>query len=480
MKYFILVTDGAGDYPLEDKGNKTPLQLADNPVVTELAHRGIVGRCRTIPDGMEAGSDVGHLSLLGYPPEKFHTGRAPLEAANIGVELGENDAAFRGNIVTLRNPDNKQHGNNPDSNNDSYSYNNDAYSNNDDSYSYNNVSNVEMQAFENLEMVDHSSEDITTEEGLRLYEDLSKHLIKKGLLEGIDMKHGVSYRGAFVIRNIDKGINPIDVGSEPPHNILGKKITDYLPGYKLNAESNSDVLELEKPSKELGSGANYFVAERIKEIMRASYEFLRNHPVNIARIKRGLRPGNCLWIWGGGRKPALIPYGNGRAMESSVISAVDLIKGMGILTGMKVIDVEGATGNKETNFVGKGSAAVKAFEDGDDMVFVHVEGPDECGHQGDVEGKIFCLEQIDKLILKPVLSHLKKSGERYKILVMPDHYTPIRLRTHSADPVPFVLYDSENEQEYDEYRNFTEESAEKGCIFEKGADISEAFLREEI
>lgn len=455
MKYFILVTDGAGDYPLEDRGNKTPLQLADNPVVTELAHRGIVGRCRTIPDGMEAGSDVGHLSLLGYPPEKFHTGRAPLEAANIGIELGEYDAAFRGNIVTLRNPDNEQCGSS------------------DGTY-------VEMQAFENLEMVDHSSQDITTEEGLRLYEDLSKHLIKKGFLDGIDMKHGVSYRGAFVIRNLDKGINPIDVGSEPPHNILGKRIANYLPGYKLNAGLNLDVLESEKHGKEIGSGDNYFVAERIKEIMRASYEFLRSHPVNISRMERGLRPGNCLWIWGGGRKPALIPYGNGRAMESSVISAVDLIKGIGILTGMKVIDVEGATGNKETNFAGKGMAAVKAFEEGDDMVFVHVEGPDECGHQGDVEGKIFCLEQIDKLILKPVLSHLKKSGERYKILVMPDHYTPIRLRTHSADPVPFVLYDSENEQEYDEDRNFTEESAEKGCIFEKGADISEAFLREEI
>lgn len=467
MKYFILVTDGAGDYPLNERGNKTPLQLADNPVVTELAHRGIVGRCRTIPDGMEAGSDVGHLSLLGYPPEKFHTGRAPLEAANIGIELGENDAAFRGNIVTLRNPDNEQYGNDYDSNNaDSYPYKNDSY--------------VEMQAFEKLEMVDHSSQDITTEEGLRLYEDLSKHLIQNGFLEGIDMKHGVSYRGAFVIRNLDRSINPIDVGSEPPHNILGKKITDYLPGYKLNAGLNLDVLESEKHGKEIGSGDNYFVAERIKEIMRASYEFLRSHPVNISRMERGLRPGNCLWIWGGGRKPALIPYGNGRAMENSVISAVDLIKGIGILTGMKVIDVEGATGNKETNFAGKGMAAVKAFEEGDDMVFVHVEGPDECGHQGDVEGKIFCLEQIDKLILKPVLSHLKKSGERYKILVMPDHYTPIRLRTHSADPVPFVLYDSENEQEYDEDRNFTEESAEKGCIFEKGVDISEAFLREEI
>lgn len=455
MKYFILVTDGAGDYPLEDRDNKTPLQLADNPVVTELANRGIVGRCRTIPDGMEAGSDVGHLSLLGYPPEKFHTGRAPLEAANIGVELGENDAAFRGNIVTLRNPNSEQ------------------YENSDDTY-------VEMQAFENLEMVDHSSQDITTEEGLKLYEDLSEYLIKKGLLEGIDMKHGVSYRGAFVIRNLDRGINPIDVGSEPPHNILGKRITDYLPGYKLNAEPNSETLKSGKHEEKAGSEDNYFVADRIKEIMRASYEFLRNHPVNISRIERGLRPGNCLWIWGGGRKPALIPYGNGRTMESSVISAVDLIKGMGILTGMKVIDVEGATGNKETDFAGKGREAVKAFEEGDDMVFVHVEGPDECGHQGDVEGKIFCLEQIDKLILKPVLSHLKKSGERYKILVMPDHYTPIRLRTHSADPVPFVLYDSENEQEYDEYRNFTEESAEKGCIFEKGADISEAFLSEEI
>ena len=455
MKYFILVTDGAGDYPLEDRGNKTPLQLADNPVVTELAHRGIVGRCRTIPDGMEAGSDVGHLSLLGYPPEKFHTGRAPLEAANIGVELGEHDAAFRGNIVTLRNPNNKQYGDNDDK-------------------------CIEMQAFENLEMVDHSSQDITTEEGLKLYEDLSKHLIEKGLLDGIDMKHGVSYRGAFVIRNLDRSINPIEVGSEPPHNILGKRITDYLPGYKFYSEPNLDVVESGKLGKEADLGENYFVANRIKEIMRASYEFLCKHPVNISRIERGLRPGNCLWIWGGGRKPALIPYGNGRTMKSSVISAVDLIKGIGILTGMKVIDVEGATGNKETNFAGKGMAAVKAFEEGDDMVFIHVEGPDECGHQGDIDGKIFCLEQIDELILKPVLSYLKKSGERYKILVMPDHYTPIRLRTHSADPVPFVLYDSETEQDYDGDRNFTEKSAAKGCIFEKGSDIAEAFLSEKI
>ena len=467
MKYFILVTDGAGDYPLEDRGNKTPLQLADNPVVTELAHRGIVGRCKTIPDGMEAGSDVGHLSLLGYPPEKFHTGRAPLEAANIGVELGKNDAAFRGNIVTLKDSNNEKGRDDVDS-------------------------CFEMAAFEKLEMVDHSSQDISTEEGLKLYEDLSKHLMEKGLMDNIDMKHGVSYRGAFVIRNLGSDINPIDVGSEPPHNILGKKITDYLPGYKIKADSGlglksgantaSDVDKF-KSAKQGDADAladSYFVANRIREIMRASYEILRNHPVNKSRIERGLRPGNCLWIWGGGRKPALIPYGNGRTLESSVISAVDLIKGIGILTGMKVINVEGATGNKETNFAGKGRAAVKAFEEGDDMVFVHVEGPDECGHQGDVEGKIFCLEKIDKEILKPVLSYLKKCGEGYKILVMPDHYTPIQLRTHSADPVPFVLYDSENEQDYDGDRNFTEESAERGCIFENGSEISEAFLSENI
>lgn len=461
MKYFILVTDGAGDYPLEDRGNKTPLQLADNPVMNELAHRGMVGRCRTIPDGMEAGSDVGHLSLLGYPPEKFHTGRAPLEAANIGVELGENDAAFRGNIVTLRVPNNCED-------------------------ELNSRPCVDMTEFENLEMVDHSSQDITTEEGLRLYEDLSKHLAEKGLLDGIDMKHGVSYRGAFVIRNLGQNIKPIDVGSEPPHNILGRGTADYLPGYKLNEESNS-ANDTESNSENVNTGMqeneaplgdNYFVASRIKEIMRVSYEFLRNHPVNKSRIERGLRPGNCLWIWGGGRKPALVPYGNGRKIEGSVISAVDLIKGIGILTGMKVIDVEGATGNKETNFAGKGKAAVKAFEEGDQMVFVHVEGPDECGHQGDAEGKIFCLERIDDEILKPVLSHLKNCGERYKILIMPDHYTPISIRTHSADPVPFVLYDSENEQGYDAERNFTEESAEKGCIFEKGSDIAEAFLAE--
>ena len=453
MKYFILVTDGAGDYPLEDRGNKTPLQLADNPVMNELAHRGVVGRCRTIPDGMEAGSDVGHLSLLGYPPEKFHTGRAPLEAANIGVELGENDAAFRGNIVTLRVPNNCED-------------------------ELNSRACDEMTEFEKLEIVDHSSQDITTEEGLRLYEDLSRHLAEKGLLDGIDMKHGVSYRGAFVIRNLRRDINPIDVGSEPPHNILGKGIADYLPGYKLNAVSNSVNANTGTQENESSLGDNYFVASRIKEIMRASYEFLRNHPVNKSRIERGLRPGNCLWIWGGGRKPALVPYGNGRKIEGSVISAVDLIKGIGILTGMKVIDVEGATGNKETNFAGKGKAAVKAFEEGDQMVFVHVEGPDECGHQGDTDGKIFCLERIDEEILKPVLSYLKNCGERYKILIMPDHYTPIKIRTHSADPVPFVLYDSENEQGYDGERNFTEESAERGCIFEKGSDIAEAFLAE--
>ena len=430
MKYFILVTDGAGDYPLPDRGNKTPLQLADNSVVNELAHRGTVGRCKTIPDGMEAGSDVGHLSLLGYPPEEFHTGRAPLEAASMGIELGEEDVTFRGNIVTLKSA----------------------------SEDGDNV------PFEDLEMVDHSSGDISTEEGKKLYDDLHEYLRKEGLLKNIFMQHGVSYRGAFVIEKASKDLTPGKVESEPPHNIIGKKIGSYLPGFKINREGDTE--------------ANCFVAGRIREIMERSYEFLKGHPVNKARVERGLRPGNCLWIWGGGRKPALVSYGNGRRLKCSVISAVDLIKGIGVLTGMKVVNVEGATGNKETNFKGKGEAAVEAFKGGDDLVFVHVEGPDECGHQGDAHGKIFCLEQIDENILKPVLTHLKNTGERYKILVMPDHYTPIELRTHSGDPVPFVIYDSEKEEAFDEARYYTEESGEKGMIFEDGSEIAEAFLAE--
>ncbi|MGE9896480.1 2,3-bisphosphoglycerate-independent phosphoglycerate mutase [Anaerovoracaceae bacterium SGI.195] len=466
MKYFILITDGAGDYPLPDRDKKTPLQLADNPVVNELAHRGTVGRCRTIPNGMEAGSDVGHLSLLGYPPEKFHTGRAPLEAASMGIELADNDITFRGNIVTLRDP-----------------------SFNDNSSDENSCANLYSTAFENLELVDHSSQDISSEEGKKLYDDLQDYLRKEGLMENTFMQHGVSYRGAFVIENTSEGIVPADVGSEPPHNIIGEKIGDYLPGCKLaekglcqiSGNTNQVVSVDGSDSKEDDNNeikANCLVSEKIREIMERSYEFLKNHPVNKARIERGLRPGNCLWIWGGGRKPALIPYGNGRKLNCSVISAVDLIKGIGILSGMKVVNVNGATGNKETNFKGKGEAAVEAFEGGDDLVFVHVEGPDECGHQGDENGKIFCLEEIDENILKPVLNYLKNTGERYKILVMPDHYTPLELRTHSEDPVPFVMYDSENERAYDETRNYTEESGEKGMIFENGSEIAEAFLAE--
>lgn len=497
MKYFILVTDGAGDYPLPDRNNKTPLQLADNSVVTELAHRGTVGLCRTIPEGMEAGSDVGHLSLLGYPPEKFHTGRAPLEAASMGIELGDNDVTFRGNIVTLKDvstgetPIGAQSVSQPISQSVSQHVTlPEAMS--DESSQGLNPSNVNTTPFQELEMVDHSSEDISTEEGKHLYDDLQEYLRKENLLEGIFMQHGVSYRGAFVMENASSHLDPSVVGSEPPHNIIGKRIGDFLPGYKLvegemlheknqlpegehRVTSEGIVTDEEgKPEAE----ANYFVADRIRKIMEKSYEFLKNHPVNKARIERGLRPGNCLWIWGGGRKPALVPYGNGMKLKSSVISAVDLIKGIGILSGMNVINVEGATGNKETNFKGKGEAAVDAFKGGDDLVFVHVEGPDECGHQGDVEGKVFCLEEIDENILKPVVNYLKNTGERYKILVMPDHYTPIELRTHSDDPVPFVIYDSGNEKAYDEARNYTEESGKRGVVFHKGADIAEAFLAE--
>ncbi|XVG96365.1 2,3-bisphosphoglycerate-independent phosphoglycerate mutase [Eubacteriales bacterium KG127] len=426
MKYFILVTDGAGDYPLVDRGNKTPLQLAKVPVVSDLAHNSIVGRCKTIPDGKEAGSDVGHLSLLGYSPLKFHTGRAPLEAASMGIELGDNDLIFRGNLTTIQS---------------------------DSSFS----------DFGEMQMIDHSSGEISTIEGKILYDDLAKHLAKKNILPSMYMQHGVGYRGAFLLRSCDSKINFNIVGAEPPHNIVDKKIKNYLPGFKLNkTNSESDI----------------YLCKKLAEVMAESYGFLKNHPVNLEREKRGDKPANCLWLWGAGMRPALIPYGNGRKIRSAVISAVDLIRGIGILSEMDVIDVPGITGTKDTDFDAKGIFAIKAFEDGHDLVFVHVEAPDECGHQGDIDGKIYSLEKIDEKILKPVVEYLKNSEERYKILVMPDHYTPIELRTHTADSVPFLIYDSANENGYDEERFYTEDSAEKGPLISEGWKIAEVFLRE--
>lgn len=424
MKYFILVTDGAGDYPLIDRDSKTPLQLAKTPVVSELAHHSIVGRCKTIPDGKEAGSDIGHLSLLGYSPLKFHTGRAPLEAASMGIKLGDKDLIFRGNLITIK-------------------------------------SDPSSTEFGEMKMIDHSSGEISTEEGKILYDDLAKYLTKKGILSSVYMQHGVGYRGAFLIRDWESEINCDVVGAEPPHNIVDKKIKDYLPGFKLNKTN----LESE-----------FYLCRKLSEVMTASYEFLKNHPVNIEREKRGDKLANCLWLWGGGMRPSLIPYGNGRKIKSAVISAVDLIRGIGMLSGMNVIDVPGITGTKDTDFDSKGYFAIKAFKDGHDLVFVHVEAPDECGHQGDIDGKIYSLEKIDEKILKPVLEYLKKSEERYKILVMPDHYTPIELRTHTADPVPFLIYDSVYENGYDEERFYTEDSAEKGPLITEGWQIAEFFL----
>ncbi|MBI4344397.1 MAG: cofactor-independent phosphoglycerate mutase [Euryarchaeota archaeon] len=357
MKYVVVVGDGMADYPLENLGGKTPLQATEKPHMDEMARRGKCGLLRTVPEGMEPGSDVANLAILGYDPRKYYTGRGPLEAASIGVELGPGDLAFRCNLVT------EEHG----------------------------------------VLTSSNADHITTEEAKLLIEVLRGAFGDYG-----EFYPGVSYRHLFVLRECRED----KIVTTPPHDIVGEEIGRHMVG----------------PDGPL--------ARRLNELILSSKSFLERHEANLARAKAGKRPGNMVWLWGQGRRPRMESFQKRFGIAGSVISAVDLVKGIGILLGMEVPKVPGATGYYDTNYEGKADYALRALEERD-FAYVHVEAPDEAGHAGDLERKIEAIEALDRRLLGRLLDGL---GEEAAIALLPDHPTPINLRTHVTDPVPFALY----------------------------------------
>ena len=372
-KYIVVLIDGASDYPLAELGNKTPLQVANKPVIDELARCGVVGMVKTIPEGVVPGSDSANLSILGYDPRIYSTGRSSLEAVSMGIELSEEDVTFRCNLVTLS-----------------------------DECSY-----------PKKIMLDYSAGEITTGEAKILINDIAQEF----QTDRIRFYAGISYRHIIVWRD---GIGEVDdaILLTPPHDISGRQIANYLPK---------------------GKNSSIFL-----DFMLKSEGILKEHTVNTARIKGGKNPANSIWIWAKATKPALDSFYEKYRIKGSVISAVDLVKGIGICAGLKPVDVKGATGNIHTDFEGKARAALKELESGQDFVYIHIEAPDECGHQGDFKEKIRAIELIDAKVIKILKEELDSLKTDYSMLILPDHPTPIIKKTHTSDPVPFLIYDSKD------------------------------------
>ena len=365
MRYLVILCDGMADEPLEELGGRTPLEAAVTPNMDRLAKVSEIGMVRTVPEGMAPGSDTANLSVIGYDPKRYYTGRSPLEALSIGVDMAPDDVSFRCNVVTL---------------------------------------SEEEEKYEDRKILDHSSDEISTEEAAVLLEALKEGLKR----DGYEFYVGTSYRHLLIWKHGSV------VELTPPHDILTKRIGEFLP---------KDPL--------------------LREMMEKSYEILNHHPVNEARRKNGLKPANSAWFWGAGTRPALKAFEELHGKTGAMISAVDLLKGIAVGAGMQNLIVEGANGGLHTNYTGKAEAAVKALtEDGFDFVYIHVEAPDEMGHQGKVKDKIRSIEWIDEKIIGPVTERLSKQGQDFRMLVLPDHPTPICVRTHTADPVPYLLYDS--------------------------------------
>ena len=399
MKYAVILGDGMADYPVDSLGGKTPLSVANKPFIDSLARVSEVGTVKTVPEGLKPGSDVANLSVLGYDPFKCYTGRSPLEAASIGINLTDTDVTARANLVTLSDEEN----------------------------------------YEDKTMIDYSAGEITTAEAKELIEFLAEKLCD----EKYGLYAGVSYRHCLVVHN-----GAICGTLTPPHDITGKKITEYLP-----------------------KGEN---SEKSLELMKRSNALLSSHPINVERVRAGKRPANSLWFWGEGTKPKLENFKEKFGVFGAMISAVDLLKGIGKLSGMRVIEVEGATGNYDTNFIGKANACLDALKDVD-FVYIHMEAPDECGHHGDVSHKIYSIERIDEVV-KTVVTGLKERGEDFKVMILPDHPTPICVKTHVSDPVPYIIYDS-RKTVTSGVKSYTEEEAVKtGVFIEKGWDLMQKLI----
>lgn len=400
MKYIVVLGDGMADRPMEELNGKTPLEAANTPVMDEMAGMGVVGLAHTIPEGMSPGSDTANLAVLGYNPRLYYTGRSPLEALSIGVDMKETDVALRCNIVTVSDDD---------------------------------------LPYEEKTIIDHSSSEISTEDAAVLLEAVRKEL------ENDIYKYyvGTSYRHLTIW---DQGsVVPLT----PPHDILGKVIGEYLP-------------------KE----------EALYEMMKKSYDILNNHPLNVARAEKGLNKANSLWFWGAGTKPCLTSFFEKTGKKGVMISAVDLLKGIAVGAEMKVIEVEGADGTLHTNYEGKAQAAVDALlKDDYDFAYIHVEAPDEMGHQGSLERKLKAIEFLDERVIKVVKEQMDASGVDYRMLVTPDHPTPIVLRTHTPDPIPFLLYDSTKQRRRIGFYN-EKEAMESGLVVEDGYEMINKLLED--
>lgn len=401
MKYLVMLCDGMADEPNEALGNSTPMEKANKPCMDSLAAKAEVGIVKTVAEGLKPGSDVANLSVLGYEPAVYYSGRSPLEAASIGIDLKDTDVTLRCNLVTLSDDED----------------------------------------YENKTILDYCADDISSEEAKILIEYIQEKL-------GNDVFRfypGVSYRHCLVWRNG----NPHPGVLTPPHDITGKVITDYIPKGE--------------------------AVDELYDLMKKSYDLLKDHPVNQARIARGKRPANSIWLWGEGTKPLLDNFSEKFGKKGSMISAVDLLKGIAICAGMNSVDVEGATGYLDTNFDGKYKAAIEEFKNGADLVYVHVEAPDECGHRGEIENKVKAIEMIDEHILAPVVEFLRGYDD-FAVLVCPDHPTPLSIRTHTSTPVPYLIYDSKNEINSGVKVFCEKEARETGNYIEKGFTMMNYFL----
>ena len=402
MKYIILLCDGMADTPCEQLNGKTPMQLAKKPTMDALVPLSEMGMVCNVPEGMSPGSDVANLSVLGYDPTECYTGRSPLEAANIGIDLADDDIAFRCNLVTLSDEDD----------------------------------------YAQKTMVDYCAGDIHTSQA-----DAIIQTVQAAFGGGeFDFYTGTAYRHCMVWHGGKTKLGKL----VPPHDITGRVIGEYL-----------NESEAVKP---------------LLNMMKRSTELLRDHPINRKRLEQGLNPANAIWLWGYGNRPQLQKFKDKFGVKGAMVSAVDLLKGIARLSDMRVCEVAGATGYLDTDFEGKLNAAVESLKAGDDLVYIHLEAPDECGHRGEIQNKVKSIEEIDRRVLAPLLKQVQEMDD-LSLLILPDHPTPLAIRTHSSDAVPYLLYRS-NQPLQNATLSFTEENAAKtGNVLKRGCDMMNKFLQ---
>ena len=392
MRYLVVLGDGMADYKIDSLGGKTPLECANKPNIDMLAGKSLIGLVKTVPDGMKPGSDVANLSVIGYAPEKYYSGRSPLEALSIGVDMLDGDVAVRTNLVTLSNEEN----------------------------------------LKDKTMVDYSAGEISTQEAKELIDAVKKALSN----EEFSFYAGVSYRHCLIIKD-----GSTETNLTPPHDISGRVVGDYLP-----------------------SGKD---GEKLLDLIERSGDVLKNHPINLERIKKGKNPATHIWFWGAGTKPSLDEFEQKYGLKGAVISAVDLLKGIAIGAGMDAPEVDGATGTLATNWDGKIEMAKKCFDEGADYVYIHLEAPDECGHQGDTEGKVKAIEKVD-YVVGEMVKYLEAKGD-FTLAVLPDHATPIVKKTHTAEPIPYMIYKSN--KPLDSELKYNETDAQSGEYLPSGQCI---------